>query len=151
MPDRDRLTASAHLTRADEHACHAEAIGSNEWAAVCYFYAAYHRVRAALLNDPVFDDLDQLHQFHLNLVPDDRYVTMHKGRGGRDNREFGVCDLVLRLYRPIAGAYDKLHMASIDVRYNTGLRGDITEISPLYEKIKTAQDGGTLVAWVPTT
>lgn len=147
MTGRDRLTSSAHVKRADEHANHAAALVSNEWAAVCYFYAAYHRLRAALLDDPIFDDVTQLHSLHLDLTPDDRYATAHKGRGGRGNRDYGVNDLVYILYRFIAGPYDKLHTASCEVRYDMRLRAQVADLSTLYATIKSEHEAGKLVAW----
>lgn len=92
-----------------------------EWAAVCYFYSAYHTMKAAFIEDPVFDDPTRLSTFSPNLIPDDRYVTHHRGRMGTGPRKLGVNDIVQLLYPQIAPRYIRLHMASIAVRYENGL------------------------------
>jgi hypothetical protein len=53
----------AATTRAREHAAVGDALitaADNEWAAVCFFYAAYQIAIAAISDDPIFDDLDRL-------------------------------------------------------------------------------------------
>ncbi len=92
-----------------------------EWAAVCYFYSAYHTVKAAFIEDPVFGDLNRLQSFSTDLVPDDRYVTHHRGRLGNGPRKPGVNDIVRMFYPTISKQYVRLHMASIAVRYEGGL------------------------------
>lgn len=117
----------------------------DEWAAVCWFYSAYHYVRSALIADPIFDDLTRLQSVHQHLVPDDRHVTRHKGRRG-GAPELGVNEVVLKLYPAIAGPYDKLHQASIDVRYERGLRGNLSQLRPLLSAIENDQVEGRLLA-----
>lgn len=50
------MLVDEHTPRAEEHARQAAFLAStgSEWAAVAYFYAAYHRARQALRSDPVF-------------------------------------------------------------------------------------------------
>lgn len=94
----------------------------DEWFAVCYFYTAYHTVKAALLEDPVFDDLNRLSRINRFLIMEDRYATSHHGRVLREGgRRMGVNDIVTALYPAISVEYVRLHMASVDVRYKSGL------------------------------
>lgn len=124
--------------------------GENDWAAVCFFYAAYHVVRAALVSDPIFDDPGSLSKIRVGLAPQDRHTERHKGRKNTANgREWGVNELVLILYRPFAGAYDRLHQASIDVRYGRGLRApSTTEIRQCLDKIEGASNVGQLTSYL---
>lgn len=95
----------------------------DDWFAVCYFYAAYHTVRAAIMADPVFDNVGRLTAFAPWLVPADRFVTAHKARVAPNSpRKAGVNDVVTLLYPHIAAEYVRLHMASVEVRYQEGLR-----------------------------
>ncbi|MGO4600381.1 hypothetical protein [Terrabacter sp. 2YAF2] len=143
----EHLTAEVHRERAERHAKigHALADSGDEWAAVCFFYSAYHRVKAALLDDVVFDDPNTCYAKHVDLLPQDRYTSRHKGRkhtsGGR---EWGINDLVLLLYRGAAGTYDKLHQMSIDVRYQSGLRASIPDLLGLWSRWEALCDEGTL-------
>jgi hypothetical protein len=113
-----------------------------EWAAVCYFYSAYHTMKAAFIEDPVFDDPTRLSTFSTSLIPDDRYVTHHRGRMGSGPRKLGVNDIVQALYPKIAPHYIRLHMASIAVRYENGLaplkldsvRADFLTVMDAYTK-----------------
>lgn len=111
----------------------------DEWYAVCFFYAAYHMVKAALIEDPVFDDLARLQGINSNLVPDDRFATRHHGFIQVSTRVMGINDIVRALYPEIAAEYVRLHMASIEVRYGTGL-GVISQASvdEDYEAVVTA-------------
>ncbi|MFJ2535844.1 hypothetical protein [Microbacterium maritypicum] len=95
----------------------------DDWFAVCYFYAAYHMARAAIMTDPIFDDLTKLQAKASWLTLEDRYVTAHQGRvvSGQP-RKAGVNDVVRLLYPGIAAQYIRLHMASVEVRYQEGLR-----------------------------
>ncbi|WP_243063166.1 hypothetical protein [Humibacter sp. RRB41] len=94
----------------------------DEWFAVCYFYAAYHTVKAAFLEDPIFDDPAALRVVNQYLIPDDRYATSHHGRvNGGGIRRMGVNDVVRILYPAVAAEYVRLHMSSVHVRYEDGL------------------------------
>lgn len=133
--------------RARRHATVGDALADagDEWAVVCWFYSAYHYVRAALIADPIFDDLSRLQSVYQPLVPDDRYVSKHKGRRG-GAPELGINEVVLKLYPAIAGPYDKLHQASTDVRYEHGLRGDLSQLRPLLSTIEGDYAAGKLIA-----
>lgn len=91
------------------------------WAAVCAFYVAYHHVKAAFLEDPIFDNIVALGRSSLGVTPADRYSTRHKRRAGDKVGGLGVSDLVKALYPEIATRYARLHSASISVRYEGGL------------------------------
>lgn len=143
-------SAEQHCLRATHHAHVGDALagsGESEWAAVCFFYAGYHLVRAALLIDPVFSDPTRLSKLNVELTPEDRQTERHKGRKNTANgREWGINELVLLLYRAIAGPYDRLHQASIDVRYGRGLRGDVSDLREHLTTIEEAYAGGLLIA-----
>ncbi len=84
----------------------------------------YHLIKAALLRDPVWSDLRSLTAINVDLTPEQRFTDRHRGRrriGSNQPREWGINDLVFVLYRPAARFYERLHQASIDVRYGTGL------------------------------
>lgn len=121
---------------------------SSDWTAVAIFYAAYHRVRAALLSDPIFDDPSRLARVNINLQMDDRNVTRHVGRWRWDNgarvKIWGINELVALLYPGIAADYEVLHQASIDVRYRQVLTKDIAGLQARGEAIRSAFDGGQL-------
>ena len=93
----------------------------DEWFAVCYFYSAYHTVKAAFIEDPVFDDINRLTTLDRFLILEDRYATSHHGRVSNGVRRMGVNDIVTRLYPAVGAEYVRLHMASIAVRYGRGL------------------------------
>lgn len=123
-----------------------ETVG-DEWAAVCYFYAGYHLVRAALLADPVFSDLTRLREIDVRLTPDDREASAHQMRRGNARAPFGVNDLVKLLYPSIAVEYVRLHSASIAVRYGQGLSPiTIASVKQDYLDIRAAYTAGVLVA-----
>lgn len=148
------MTPAAHLERADSH----ERVGrtlldaNHEWGAVCLFYAAYHRVKAALLEDPIFDSLDACQAKSAHLQPEDRSTSRHQGRrGGRTVIEWGMKDLVLLLYRGAAGSYDKLHMASIDVRYYSGTTATAADLLEVFEAFEEQRQEGALTSGVSGT
>lgn len=93
----------------------------DEWYVVCYFYSAYHVVRAALLEDPIFEDLGRLTARSAYLTMGDRLATRHQGYLAGGDRVLGINDIVRILYPQIAVEYRRLHSASIDVRYGEGL------------------------------
>lgn len=119
----------------------------DEWGAVCLFYAAYHAVKAALLEDTVFDTIDACQAVNRDLLPQDRDTTRHNGRRRTSSgREWGINELVLLLYRPAAGTYEKLHQASIDVRYGDGLRASITDVRELWRRFEALRSEGALTS-----
>lgn len=98
----------------------------DEWAAVCYFYASLHRVRAALLSDPIFSDQSRLTAKHYRLFPADAHVNKHMGytkpqRGGPSRKFWGLNELVSLLYPVISAQYEGLYNSSLEVRYQQGL------------------------------
>lgn len=134
--------------RAQKHADVGDALAEaarNEWAAVCWFYSAYHLTRAALLSDPVFEDTPRLQNIYHLLVPEDRHVTRHRGRRG-PHPEMGINDLVEKLYPALSGSYERLHQASIDVRYEDGLRPELSVLRSLLTTITDAYDNGQMRA-----
>lgn len=114
-----------HLGRARHHRTVGDALATaadEEWAAVCYFYSAYHLARHALVTDPVFGDVSRLEAINVDLLPGSRNVTRHHGRhrpGGP--REWGINELIQVLYPRVAPRYERLHQASIAVRYKQGI------------------------------
>jgi hypothetical protein len=127
------MTPAIHLQRAARHQKVGDALADagDEWAVVCYFYSAYHLVRCALLEDPVFNDPTALQRIHPALTPAHRNTENHHGRQAKGQpREFGVNELVFALYRPITSSYERLHQYSIEVRYKAGLAVMSREVVP---------------------
>lgn len=142
-----RLDSAAHLRRAAEHEAVADVLAEagHEWSAVCYFYAAYHRVKAALLEDTVFDSVDACQALHADLMPQDRYTSRHKGRRyTSQGREWGINELVLVLYKSAVGKYERLHSMSNDVRYHDGLAGSVDDVRETYQAFKDLVTEGAL-------
>lgn len=142
------IAVDTHLERAARHRKVGDALAEaqDEWAAVCYFYSAYHLVRYALRSDPIFDDEPSLLAIHKDLHADLRNLERHQGRNrvGRE-REWGMVEVVGFLYRPVAGTYMKLHLASIGVRYEEGLvTAPIERLRELMAEMWDAHDAGRL-------
>lgn len=146
-----RLRETEHNSRALEH----EKVGrvlaesGHEWAAVALFYGAYHVVKAALLVDAIFDDVGAMHRCDPDLIERDRFTDRHKGRRrpGGGPREWGVNELVQKLYSQIAREYEQLHQASISVRYGKGLpSGALEALVISFENITTERADGGLTA-----
>lgn len=55
-------------------------------------------------------------------------------------------DLVEKLYPALSGSYERLHQASIDVRYGDGLRPQLSVLRPLLTRITEAHDNGQMRA-----
>lgn len=144
------LNATSHTSRSERHAHIGRMLieAGDEWGAVCCFYAAYHRVKCALLSDPLFDNPKSMHGKHMDLVGDDRYTDRHKGRRNTGRgREWGINELVGLLYPSIRREYEQLHQFSIDVRYGSGLRnGALPAVTPALARIENAAQAGDLVA-----
>ena len=82
MPQTQNLTAPTDcLSRAACHDAAAQLLDEwgEEWAAVAYFYASYHRVRAAILVDPVFDSLVDLPKVDPRISVQHRETSRHEG------------------------------------------------------------------------
>jgi len=148
-----RLTVEEHRQRANRHLATGDVLAGKDecdWAAVCYFYAAYHLIRASLISDPIFEHPTLLSRINADLTMEDRHVTRHHGnKRGEHGRLWGVNDLVLLLYTPLAGSYERLHQASVDVRYGAGLRGDLAPIRDSLAAIAVAYEAGDIVTPLP--
>lgn len=145
-----RLGLDGHTQRAKRHLKVAKALDSagDEWAAVCYFYAAYHLIRGALLSDPIFNELGRCQSKHADLLPEDRFTARHKGRRNTSaGREWGLNELTQILYPHISQSYERLHQASIDVRYGKGLRGTLEPLRLAIAAIEKAAEEQTLCGW----
>lgn len=114
-----------HLGRAEHHKTVGDALAgaaNEEWAAVCYFYSAHHLARHALISDPVFRDLTRLRAINADLLPGSRNITRHHGRfRAGEPRQWEINELVQVLYPTVAPRYERLHQASIAVRYKQGI------------------------------
>lgn len=94
--------------------------GANDWAAVCYFYAAYRAARCALSNDVRLDSDSSAREVHQKLTASSRHVDFHNGH---PNRGPGMNQIVRYLYPGIGDKYEMLHLKSVEVRYENGLVG----------------------------
>lgn len=92
----------------------------NEWATVCYFYAAYRAVRCAFNNDIRLNSDAAARAVDAKLSASSRHVDFHNGHPSRGP---GVNDVVRYLYPAIAAKYELLHTKSTEVRYGNGLIG----------------------------
>ncbi|WP_426624334.1 hypothetical protein ACPPVW_17495 [Leifsonia sp. McL0607] len=121
---------------------------SSQWYAVSYFYAAFHTVRASLMEDPVFSDLSRLKSYNEAWIPDDRFNEHHQARrGSHGQNPPGVSDMVKMLYPQIAVEYVQLHSASVAVRYGFGLAAyDADALATAFDTIAKAAAAGRLVA-----
>lgn len=142
------LTIEEREQRSAEHLGLARTLAEvkHEWAAVAYFYAAYHLVRAALLDDPTFDDLSSCQRKHVDLRPEDRHVGSHHGKPRKVPREFGVNDLVALLYPGVSATYERLHQLSIDVRYERGMKASIEDLQAVWDKFERLRTEGALTS-----
>jgi hypothetical protein len=104
-------------------------------------------VDTSLLDDPVFDDPGKLTSINTELTMADRHATRHKGiRNTANGRVWGVNDLVFLLYRPVSAAYERLHQASIEVRYGMGHPPAVEDMRVDLATIKGAYADGQLQA-----
>lgn len=107
----------------------------DEWAAVCYFYAAYRAVRCAFNNDSRLDTDASARAVNAKLSASSRHVDFHNGHPKRGP---GVNDIVRYLYPVISSAYQLLHQKSVEVRYAEGLvEITIEETRELAERVTT--------------
>lgn len=91
------------------------------WAAVAAFYSVYPLLRAALIQDDIFSDMRRLKSINPNLMTDDRYIKKHDA-GPRNKTAFGLNQLCTAMYLHATAEYHYCHKASIQVRYESGLR-----------------------------
>lgn len=115
--------ARTHLERAIAHMETGDKLKEldDDWFAVCYFYSAYHMVKAAMHADPIFDDMKRCAAVDARITIESRLAEHHSGGHGKNGRTLGVNELVFKLYKGIRVPYTRLHAASIDVRYGSGL------------------------------
>lgn len=136
-----------HIQRAGEHLRETKLIMSvsADWAKVSAFYAAYHCVRAAMLQDPVFHDATRLAHANAHLTMASRTASHHNGNVTAQ-RGPGMIDIVRYLYRPFYSRYLQLHSASVSVRYEFA-ESVITAEECLQSamEIRQALDAGELV------
>lgn len=108
--------------------------GLDEWAAVCYFYAALSAVRHALCADERLDGDAKARAVDPRLTAGSRHVKHHNGRA--DNRGIGLNQIVRIMYPKIASEYELLHTKSVEVRYGTGLvNATVSEVRGLLDTI----------------
>lgn len=143
-----QLTAETHKQRSASHLVVGRGlieVGEASWGGVAVFYSAYHLIKAALIEDPIFDDFDRLRALDATLTADDRYATSHHGRR-KPPIQWGINELVLKLYRSVVGDYERLHQASIDTRYGTGYKGPPDELLERQARVQASYDAGHLRA-----
>ena len=100
----------------------------DDWSVVTGFYSCYHLLRAAMLKDPLFDDLPRLSVVHHSLRTEDRRETKHS-KGGLNKPELGMKEICTLVYPHASGKYYLAHDASNGVRYDGGLPRHIHSVS----------------------
>lgn len=147
------LREDEHRLRSQRHQLIGDLLADagDEWGAVPMFYSAYHCVKGALLRDPIFDHQEALTKIHRDLYPEDRHVNRHHGRRRQGQQaDWGVNELVGRLYSRAAGDYERLHQGSIQVRYGTGLpSGALPALRICLANILEMESRGDLEASIP--
>lgn len=142
------LTSYEHAVASERHARAAGALRplSREWATVAYFYAAYHLVKQAILEDPIWLCPGELATRHPGLRRGSKKVTRHGGQGvgRRGQQKWGVNDLVEVLYPSIHRAYTGIHEASIQVRYRRGLRLPLHVSAEYWARIRAEYRAGRM-------
>lgn len=120
---RTGLDSPGHLEQAQSHLRSAEAIlnaGEGGWAVTAAFYSAFHVMRAAILEDPIWDRGPvALTNINPMLGADCQFAEHHQGNP-KTNRSPGVREVVGYLYPQCRDRYLLLHGASITVRYKEG-------------------------------
>jgi hypothetical protein len=127
--------AAQHLARSAVHEAAAMtlAASNDDWAAVCYFYAAYRRVLGAFQVDQRLNSDSAARNVDSRMTASSRHVTHHQFH---PNRGLGVNDLVRHLYPAIGAKYELLHTKSVEVRYLNGLTaGSLADIKRLYDDV----------------
>lgn len=118
--------------------------GGNEWATVCYFYAAYRAVRCAFNNDSRLNSDADARAVDPKLTASSRHVGFHNGHPSRGP---GVNDIVRYLYPLIWAQYELLHAKSVEVRYGSGLIGlTVDETRELADAVIDELDGMGLLS-----
>jgi hypothetical protein len=143
------LSSHEHAVASERHARAASNLRpmSSEWATVAYFYAAYHLVKQAILEDPIWHCSGELAARHGDLRPGCSKVTRHTGqRAGRGQQRWGVNDLVRVLYPSIHRVYTGMHEASIEVRYRRRLQTPLYVSAAYWAKIRAEYRAGRMRA-----
>lgn len=108
-----------------------EAAG-DEWAAVCYFYAAFMAARSCLYADVRLDSDANARAADPKLSASSRHVDFHNGHRSRGP---GMNEVVATLYPKIGAQYELLHIKSVEVRYDSGLQNatidDVRQVADL--------------------
>lgn len=150
MEENPSLSSHEHAVASERHARAASNPRpmKSEWAAVAYFYAAYHLVKQAILEDPIWQCPDKLTAKHPELRPNLAYVTRHHGQSARRRRgrPWGVNELVRLLYPSIYQSYVHMHRVSIEVRYLRRLRTPIRASTAHWAKIRAEFRAGRMRA-----
>lgn len=130
MASTVRLNQAGHQAAAVRNAKTATALldAGEEWAAVVYFYAVFHLVKASYIDDPIWDDEPRLIAKHAELTSEARFATNHNSHPSADgSRNWGSTDLVRYLLPGyIHKAYTALLIASYEVRYDGALSPNAT-------------------------
>jgi len=151
------LREDQHRARAQRHRFIGDLLAeaSDEWGAVPLFYSGYHMIKAAMLRDPIWEQVNALQTINQDLIPDDKYTDRHRGRRrtGGGAREWGVNELVQVLYPKASPSYERLHQGSIDVRYGIGLPfGALPALRDAMDRLEELDSSGELEApilWPP--
>lgn len=146
-------TVDYGLKRARHHLSNAKKIQSvcDDWAHVAAFYSAYHSVRHALMEDPVFRDLKRLQSVDPRLSIRMRETTHHSGNINTP-RDPGINQLVKLFYgrgfsHRIDHQYIDLHSTSVMIRYKDGaVQATVGESLSAAEMILERVSSGLLVA-----
>lgn len=104
----------------------------NDWAAVTGFYSCYHLLRAAMKQEPLFDQPLELSRVHHTLKSDDRYETKHS-LGGLNRPALGMKEICTVVFPHISARYYLAHDASNGVRYDGGLPRHIKTVDSALE------------------
>lgn len=111
----------------------------NEWAAVTGFYSCYHLLRAAMMQEPLFDQPIELSRVHHTLQSGDRYETKHS-LGGLNKAALGMKEICTVVYPHIAPRYYLAHDASNGIRYDGGLPRHIKTVDAALEQCRFFRD-----------
>lgn len=122
--DEHRTKANSFLRKA-----HKYRTSDPDISKICAFYAAYHAMRVAILEEPLLDESDEKIRELVNLPGlgrESRYATHHSGHA-RSGRGIGQNQVIMALYPRESGSYLKLHRASIDARYQSLIGEEIID------------------------
>lgn len=127
--------AAKYAARSAEHYRTAVLLADagEEWAVVCFFYAAFSAARAALYNEPRLDSDAAARAVNSKLTASSRHVDFHNGHPSRGP---GMNQIVEILFHPVGAKYELLHVKSCEVRYGFGLEdATIDQIGALTDEV----------------